>query len=506
MTIGETIGRYRIVERLGTGGMGVVYRAEDLELHRPVALKFLPTELAADDERRARFLREARVAAALNHPNTCTVYEVGEHQAHPFIAMELIEGETLAARLSRSDRPTLREILDVAIQLAEGLAEAHSRQIVHRDLKPQNVMVTRSGRVKILDFGLAKPLQTVRTGGMLTTSELISADLGHTTIVGTCSYMSPEQALGRRVDQRSDIFAFGILLYELIAGDRPFQGETTTEILAKVIEAEPASLSSVAPAAPSDLVTIVRRCLQKRPEGRYADTRELVADLRAVHRRAMPREVAPDSREVFAARGVREAVGAVVLLLLAVPITYSLITRSGNVREITPLESRNILVIPPVLLANPFQASDMRRSEEEVTRRSAHLMATSGPISTVAIDGRVTGITPLTVELEPGTHDIVMTTPDGLRWRGRMSVSAGQNLALHRDLHAVGTLAVVSDVWAEVSLDGGPAEQTPIQFQRVAAGLHELRVFRDGYVPQRLEITIEESKTTPVRLTLERQP
>jgi hypothetical protein len=509
ITIGETIGRYRIVGRLGTGGMGVVYRAQDLDLHRPVALKFLPTDLASDDEGRARFLREARMAAALNHPNTCTVFEVGELQARPFIAMELIEGETLAARLSRSNRLAIGDVLDVAIQVAEGLAEAHSRHIVHRDLKPHNVMVTPSGRVKILDFGLAKPLETARTGGTLTTSELLSTDLGHTTVFGTCSYMSPEQALGKRVDQRSDMFAFGIILYELVSGTRPFDGETPTEILAKVIESEPEPLSSRAPDAPADLVAIVRRCMQKRPEGRYGDTRQLVADLKAVHRR-----VTDDSHGTFVGLRSRGAVGAALLVLLAAPLTFSLISRDRTVPEVAALlQGRIIAFAGPVQLAlgdGRAISSTGKTAEDKdpgpVPPTTGQLIATSAPIATVSIDGKVAGITPMTLELPAGTHDIVMTTPDGLRWRGRIELAAGEKASISRDLTAVGTLAIVSDVWAEVSLDGGPSEQTPIQFQRVAAGLHELRAFRDGFVPQQLEVTVEPSKVTTIRLTLTKHP
>jgi len=215
--IGTTISHYRIVAKLGAGGMGVAYRAEDLVLRRSVALKFLSPEIAADDERRARFEREARLAAALNHPNTCTVYEVGQVEAGhavaggepvvplgtPFIAMEFVDGETLAARLARAGQLAPREALDLAVQAAEGLAEAHTRGIIHRDFKPQNVMVTPAGRLKILDFGLAKPFVAVSGPEVvISTAEMISADLGDPNrIAGTVAYMSPEQALGKPVDQ-----------------------------------------------------------------------------------------------------------------------------------------------------------------------------------------------------------------------------------------------------------------------------------------------------------------
>jgi serine/threonine protein kinase/tetratricopeptide (TPR) repeat protein len=301
--IGTTISHYRIIEKLGAGGMGVVYRAEDLVLRRTVALKFLSPEIVADEERRARFQREARLAAALNHPNTCTVYEVGQVEAidrglaaddplvpigTPFIAMELVEGETLAARLARSGRLRTREVLDLAVQAAAGLAEAHVHRIVHRDLKPQNVMVTPAGRVKILDFGLAKPIAAIgRSETVLTTIDMISADLGEGSgvVVGTVAYMSPEQALGKPVGPRSDVFAFGTMLYELVAGRRPFRGDTPTAIVAKILEAEPAPLSAAAADVPPALMQIIQRCLQKRPEDRYQDAHDLAADLNEVRRR-----------------------------------------------------------------------------------------------------------------------------------------------------------------------------------------------------------------------------
>jgi serine/threonine protein kinase len=295
--IGTTINHYRILEKLSAGGMGVVYRAEDLILRRPVALKFLSPEIAADEERRARFQREARLAAAVNHPNTCTVHEVGQVDAigswmaageavvpigTPFIAMELVEGETLAAKLARSGRLPVREVLDLAVQAAAGLAEAHVHGVVHRDLKPQNVMVTPAGRVKILDFGLAKPFTSIHgTDAVISTGEMISADLGDgsSVVAGTVAYMSPEQALGRPVDPRSDVFAFGIVLYELVAGRRPFRGDTPTAIVAKILEAEAEPLPSSANDVPPLVVRIVQRCLQKRPEDRYQRTHDLAADL-----------------------------------------------------------------------------------------------------------------------------------------------------------------------------------------------------------------------------------
>ena len=340
--------RYRIVDRLGFGGMGVVYRAEDLTLHRPVALKFLRPEITADQQARARFLREARIAAALNHPNTCTVYEVSEVDwpsdstdredaigpGTPFIAMEFIEGETLADRLAKPWRPSFDEVLDAAIQVAEGLAEAHNQRIVHRDLKPHNVMITRRGRVKILDFGLAKPLDSERgPGETLTTSEVISADLGHISIVGTCGYMSPEQALGRAVDQRSDVFAFGIMLYEMVAGHRPFRADTARAVLAKIIEAEPEPLASASAKVSPELERIIRRCLRKRPEARYNDTRDLVVDLSELRARRR-RGATPASAASLAVLPLINLSGEPADDFLADGMTDELISRLMKIRAL----------------------------------------------------------------------------------------------------------------------------------------------------------------------------
>jgi non-specific serine/threonine protein kinase len=284
---GQTISRYRLVEPIGEGGMGVVWSAEDLELQRPVALKFLTTETLEREDMRARFLREARTAAALNHPGICTIYEVGEFEGPerrkvPFIAMELIEGRTLEQCLRSEGRHPLSAITRIAEQVAEGLAAAHARGIVHRDLKPANVMLTEDGRAKILDFGLAKPQgPTAGDDAGATAAATISAEMTREgRILGTVSYMSPEQAEGKPVDSRSDVFSFGILLYRLASGELPFSGETSASTLAKILEAEARPLAEVREGLPPDLDRIVRRCLQKRPEQRYNDTRDLVAALR----------------------------------------------------------------------------------------------------------------------------------------------------------------------------------------------------------------------------------
>jgi non-specific serine/threonine protein kinase len=290
---GQTIARYRLVEPLGEGGMGVVWRAEDTELRRPVALKFLSASTLTSEEMRARFMREARTAASLNHPGICTIYEVGEHDQAPFIAMELIEGTTLDRKLRDSDRLPLSEVQRIATQVAESMVAAHARGIVHRDLKPGNVMFTDEGRVKILDFGLAKPQEATGEGDS-DASETISAQMTREgRILGTVSYMSPEQAQNLPVDSRSDVFSFGVLLYQLASGNLPFRGETTASTLAKILETEPEPLSQTRDGLPPELERIVRRCLSKRPEDRYNDTRDLVAALRDLQTSGEAQALAP---------------------------------------------------------------------------------------------------------------------------------------------------------------------------------------------------------------------
>jgi non-specific serine/threonine protein kinase len=297
--IGRTLSHFEITAKLGEGGMGVVWRAEDVDLHRPVALKVLAAETLARDDMRDRFMREARTAAALNHPNICTIYEVGEVDQVPFIAMELIDGESLDARLAQTEPLGLEELVRLGIEVAQGLAAAHAQGIVHRDLKPGNVMLTADGQVKILDFGLAKPQSAMIGGeGDETLAQTITAEMTQEgTILGTVSYMSPEQAEGKVVDTRSDVFTFGVLLYQMTTGQLPFRGDTSTSTLAKILEAEPEPPSVVREGLPADLERIIRRCLAKRPADRYNDTRDLVADLRNLQTTGESRAVTPPPAE-----------------------------------------------------------------------------------------------------------------------------------------------------------------------------------------------------------------
>jgi serine/threonine protein kinase len=230
--IGQTISHYRIIGKLGAGGMGEVYLAEDEQLDRKVAIKFLPAEVATDERAKQRLIREAKTAATLDHPNICAIYEVSQEDGYSFIVLQYVEGETLAERL-RNKVPDLREALAIAAQVADALREAHARGIVHRDIKPENIMLTTRGQVKVLDFGLAKVLRDPDLiEGNTETETMLSAP---GMIMGTVPYMSPEQVRGEELDSRSDIFSFGTVLYELFSGRRPFEAKSAAEIISAIL-------------------------------------------------------------------------------------------------------------------------------------------------------------------------------------------------------------------------------------------------------------------------------
>ncbi len=285
---GSRLGPYEILAPLGAGGMGEVYRARDGRLGREVAIKVLPAELAADPERLERFGREARAAAALNHPNILAVHDLGTHDGAPFLVCELLDGETLRERL-RAGRPAPEAALGWALQLARGIAAAHARGIVHRDLKLENLILTRDGQLKILDFGLAKVLEPIdwspaRKSSRLSDDALAAAPtLAGTaagTLLGTAGYMAPEQARGLPADGRSDVFAFGAIVYELLTGEGAFQRATVADTLVAVLREEPRALAGPPPGGWSpELTRLLRRCLAKRPEERYQAAADLVFDL-----------------------------------------------------------------------------------------------------------------------------------------------------------------------------------------------------------------------------------
>jgi len=266
--IGKTVSHYEITGKLGEGGMGVVYKARDTKLNRDVALKFLPADLTSDEESRKRFVREAQAAAALNHPNICAVYEIGESDGHTFIVMPCIEGAGLAGRLKDGPLP-VDEALDIAIQVGKGLSKAHKNDITHRDIKPGNILITEDGHAKIVDFGLAKL-------GSLSKMTMVG------TTLGTVGYMSPEQARGDEVDHRSDIWALGVVLYEMLSGRMPFRGEVDAVVIYSIMNEDPVPLAEACPECPDELGQVISTALAKETAGRFQSMDEMVAALEAI--------------------------------------------------------------------------------------------------------------------------------------------------------------------------------------------------------------------------------
>ncbi len=334
LAAGTRLGPYEIVAPLGAGGMGEVYRAKDPRLGREVAIKVLPASFSQDADRLKRFEQEARAASALNHPNIVTVHDIGSAGGAAFIAMELVDGASLRQMLSSGALPE-KKMLEIATQIAEGLAKAHSAGIVHRDLKPENVVVSRDGFVKLLDFGLAKPF-TAPSGQASGAPTIAPQETEPGTVLGTVGYMSPEQASGRPLDFRSDQFALGSILYEMATGKRAFQKSTGAETLSAIIREEPEPVERANPRAPAPFRWIIERCLAKDPEDRYAATRDLARDLKSVREHisevasstsgaAMAATVRPRSR------GLAVAIGAAALLAAGLIAGSLLQKRIGKV-------------------------------------------------------------------------------------------------------------------------------------------------------------------------------
>ena len=367
--IGKTLGHYQITEKLGEGGMGEVFLARDTSLHREVALKFLPPEMQQDESAHKRFLREAQSAAALDHPNICTIHEVGQDEGRDFIVMEYVDGQTLRDRLGRGELP-LAEALQIAIEVAEGLAEAHENGIVHRDLKPANIMLTRKGHAKIMDFGLAKQLTS--PDWIETRGETVSVVTRDGTPVGTLAYMSPEQLRGETLDGRSDIFSLGIVFYEMFGREHPFRAATPIATCGRILHDAAKPLHQLNPKVDQEIENLVARMLVKDSAGRPGDAGELLAELRTLVRsRSLALLLSERIRRYLKDRKALIMSALVLLMLIAltailrplIPTLWQRVTGRGHPSTIP--EKQYLAVLPFVALNGTAETAAYSRGLTE---------------------------------------------------------------------------------------------------------------------------------------------
>lgn len=461
--------RYLVIEELGKGGMGSVYRVLDIKVDEEVALKFLNQDVAADHSAIERFRSELRITRKIAHHNVCRVFDLGEEGKSFFITMEYIAGEDLAHMIKRLGQLPAERGYQIARQVCEGLAEVHSLGIIHRDLKPKNIMIDNDGRAKIMDFGLAR-----------TPHGMHLTQAGH--VVGTPSYMSPEQLNGEPVDPRSDVFAMGVTMYAMMTGALPFDAETTTMLALQHRTVKPRSPHLLNPRVPEDLSRIILKCLQVDKAARYPSARELLADLQKAGRRfetyrfSVQKGLVGGLRSLLAKPQAKVAVGA-ALVLVAALAGLALRSFLAKPRERTP---------PPPA---PVQAALEKKTEPTAPATVRVTLITTPSRATVEIDSAARGLAGETLELAPGSHTIRLGKPGYQGYTGTLVVEAGGSGSLVREYKlvalppAMGTLEITSDpAGASVFIGGatGAAGKTPYT-QAVPPGRVTVKLSLDGY-------------------------